>query len=61
MSETTRYYNVLLPVVNSGIFTYSTTLTLEIGLRVAVNFNNRKMVGIVLEEIEKPTYKCKEI
>ena len=61
MSEITRYYNVLLPVVNSGIFTYSTTLTLEIGLRVAVNFNNRKMVGIVLEEIEKPTYKCKEI
>ncbi len=61
MSEIIRYYNVLLPVVNSGIFTYSTTLDLKIGVRVAVDFNRRKITGIVLEEIEKPEYKCKMI
>ncbi|MDR2400953.1 MAG: primosomal protein N' [Deferribacteraceae bacterium] len=56
-----NFFNILLPIAAEGIFTYSSDNHALPGTRVAVSFNNRKIVGIVLGETKEPPFKCKEI
>jgi primosomal protein N' (replication factor Y) len=56
-----KFFNLLLPIAAEGVFTYSSNNYPLPGSRAVVTFNNRKMVGIVLEEASEPPFKCKEI
>jgi len=44
------YYDVILPVIPKGIYTYSAIQAIEPGVRVKVSFGSRLEYGIVLRE-----------
>jgi len=44
------YYDVILPVIPKGIYTYSFSLEIQPGMRVKVSFGSRIEYGIVLRE-----------
>lgn len=57
-----KYYNILLPVPSSnGVYTYHSENELVRGERVAVPFGKRNVTGIVLKEINKPDFECRDI
>lgn len=57
-----RYLKIYIEKIY-GLYTYSTSdKDLSIGERVKVDFTGKKMIGIVVEEVPKPTeFKVKEI
>lgn len=57
----TFYYNVLVPIPAGGIFTYTSSEEINYGERVEVPFRSRNIVGIVLEKVDEPNFKCREI
>ena len=59
-----KYYLITLPSLKSPVkneFTYQSTDSLQPGDLVTVPLKSKTYLGIVLEEISKPTFKCRDI
>ncbi len=52
------YYLVSLSKINSEPFTYESEVEIPLFSKVKVPFQNREKEGYIVEEIEKPSYKC---
>jgi len=58
------YYEIVLPSLNSpvkNIFTYSSPKKLNLGDFVKIELRKKEYRGIIIEEVKKPPYPCKDI
>ena len=55
------YYSVSIPVPVRKDFTYFSEEKIQVGSRVKVSFNKRKVVGVVCKQTSKPAFKTTKI
>lgn len=55
------YYEVAIRNQNLDLLTYQSTNAIQIGYEVTVNILKKQVVGIVVKEVEKPSFECKDI
>ncbi len=56
-----KFYNISLIGSPLGELTYHFSSPIEIGTKVSISLNNRKILGVVLLEVEKPEFDTNEI